>query len=189
MAMTREDRAQALGMAHALPIPLRDEALEGRDRSIVIRFDAMERDGDPVVFNCVSVDDLAKLPEDTLQGLKMLTVGDDGKLKGSPDAFFMENTNGIYLYINSDNDDGMINKIMDIAMDEDLVVEMAVDDMKAFLDEDMEVVAPARAGFEENGSVHVPVRKAVDAIHARRVEINTPEDEVRNDDQDTLSPS
>lgn len=188
MDMTRAERAEAVALAHFLPIPLRQEAREGRARNILVRFDAMERNDEPVVFAVIGVGDLAKLPEDTLQGLKMLTIGDDGRLRGNPDAFFMRGPNGVSLYVNTDNDGGVVDRIYDIALEEDMVVEVADGDLRLLSDPDGEIVAPASPAF--GAFDHVPVRKAIEMIHDLRLGSNDPDfdPEAEHDDPDPLSP-
>lgn len=181
-----------IAAAHRLPLPLSDQDLEIRDQAVAIRYDGMMRQGEPVVFAVVASRDLAKLPEDVLDGLELLKRGEDGVLKGSAHAFFMRSHYGTSLIVDTGQHEGFLPRLVDICEDLNMPVLTAQGDLRVMADAQGEMAPPATPAFITNGHRNVPVRQALDEIQSLRQDRDQAgpalRDEDPDDDHPTLSP-
>lgn len=181
-----------IAAAHRLPLPLSDDDLEIRDRAVAVRYDGMMRQGEPVVFAVVSLSDLAKLPDEAIEGLDLLKRGEDGLLKGSANAFFMRSHYGTSLIVDTEAHDAFLPRLMDICQDLEIPVLTAQGDLRLMADAQGEIAPPAKPAFLTNGHRNVPVRQALEEIQILRQDLEQARpglaDEDPEDDYPTLSP-
>lgn len=159
---------ETIAQAHAYPLPLSDEAMARRDASILMRYDGMRGPDGPIVYAVILASDIAKLPEDILQSLPMAHRDDSGRLKASRHAFFMEGPVGLSFYVDTDEHEDFVLMLQDVALDAGLGIEKAVGDLSLLCDDAMDLAPPRAPAFHENGLMHVPVSRAMQAIAEHR---------------------
>lgn len=164
------EQQSRLAAAHISPLSLSAQALEDRDRSVVLRYDGMESGGEQKIFAMISVADLARLPADTLEDLPLVSRDEQGALRGNPDAFFMRVADGTTLFVDSDTHSGFISRLIDTSFENDLHVENGLSDLRHMMDENMDIDAPSRPAFIENRCAHVPAVLALKEIEDLRPE-------------------
>lgn len=159
-----------LAQAH-LTTPATPEGLSGAADTVLVRYDGMTRNGEPVVYAVLTVDALARVPASTMQGLGMLVRAEDDSLRGSPHAFFRQTPAGVSLYVDTDVHETFLGRFVDACKDNGVMALAAMGDLDLMRNGGEDIDPPAQAAFMVNGFPPVPVRNALEIVREKRAEL------------------
>ncbi|MBW3243554.1 hypothetical protein KUV57_12850 [Epibacterium sp. DP7N7-1] len=123
-----------------------------RDSAVMLRYDGKSIDGENIMFVCLPIADLAKLPA---QRLNIAEPDIDGQT-----AFFLETPGGIALYLEAETHSDRLNTLREMALSGEISILDCVGDLK-IMGAPSNLQAPERAAFEENDFAEVDPKIAL----------------------------
>ena len=156
----------ALAWAHKLSPPFPDSIIA--DQAVAVRYDGVNVDGTNVIYAVVSGEDLARLPEEVMNGLEFAVPGRDGVLRNSPDAFFVGSERDFRLYVNTEAYPDFVDQVGNAAHDVGLTPLIGDGDLRLMTGPDGDISAPRFPAFIENGMGYMSSLRAISHLeHAR----------------------
>lgn len=136
--------------------------------AIKLRFDAGRIASEPIIYACVSAEDLSLIPTDELS---ILGIGADISDIGGDPIFFVGDEASLELYVDLDAYPNFQSELAGVAMARGLSLSIARGDWATMVDAQGEFIAPDVPGFVRKGFEKVPPATAlhiIDGINADR---------------------
>lgn len=166
---SKSDRA----WSHQFPPPLPQEV--DAHKSVVIRYDGVSMGQEKLIWAVMNKDDLAKLPQEVLDGIEFIQRDDEGDLRGNIHAFFVGSERHLSLYVNTEEYPDFISKIRDASSSRGMTPLNSIGDLRNMMGPDLDILPPEIPAFVENGWSHVPSSLAVthlESVRRQRSEVD-----------------
>ena len=159
----------SIAAAHKASPPGLDLSAPAGDQPAVIRYDGSMKDGEPVVYAVVRLQDIARLSPGILDDLD-ISGSRTGRVQPEAGAFFVSAPQGPALYVNTNRHEDFLPRFADECEDRDIDVVTASGDLKLMSGVNGDMAPPATAAWVENGSPIIPAGKAMMMLMQMRID-------------------
>jgi hypothetical protein len=156
--------------AHRGPPPL-PAGLADRADGVILRYDGLVDRGTPMIFAVATLADLSRIDAAVLEGLTPVLKSPDGRLRGSPHAFFREGPEGIALYVDTDRHPDFVARVAQAARAAGLGAFHCEGDLRHMQTADFDIAPSGPAAFLANGFRPVPASEAVAVLAELRTRV------------------